>query len=260
MPGLVEAATAIMRSSERRLAVISQNVSNISTPGYKRQVSFEEMADVSREAAAATSPHAILSRIGTAQNAEEGVASQIATLRRATDSGAGALRQTAAPLDLAIAGSGYFQVRVGDAMGYTRQGQFALDADGRLIAGRNMVLQQAGGGDLILTRSDVEILADGTILDAGLPVARIALFAPEDGTDFANDTTGTWTTAAGGKMREVDDVQLRQGMLEDSNVTLGDEMIGVMAAMRQAESGARLIQTYDDLMGRVISVIGERGQ
>jgi flagellar basal-body rod protein FlgG len=46
-------------------------------------------------------------------------------------------------------------------------------------------------------------------------------------------------------------------MIEASNVSLGDEMVAMMTALRQAESGARLAQLYDDLMGRAITTLGE---
>ncbi len=46
-------------------------------------------------------------------------------------------------------------------------------------------------------------------------------------------------------------------MLESSNVSLGDEMIGMMGALRSADTGARLVQVYDDLMGKAISAFGQ---
>jgi flagellar basal-body rod protein FlgG len=49
-------------------------------------------------------------------------------------------------------------------------------------------------------------------------------------------------------------------MVEASNVSLGDEMVGMMQALRQAESGARLVQVYDDLMGRAITSFGQSGR
>lgn len=57
-------------------------------------------------------------------------------------------------------------------------------------------------------------------------------------------------------MVDTDAAEVRTGMLEASNVTLGDEMTQTMVAMRQAESGARLIQLYDELMGRAAVTFG----
>jgi flagellar basal-body rod protein FlgG len=49
-------------------------------------------------------------------------------------------------------------------------------------------------------------------------------------------------------------------MVEASNVSVGDEMVTMMASLRQAESGSRLVQTYDDLLGRAITTFGQGGQ
>ena len=57
-------------------------------------------------------------------------------------------------------------------------------------------------------------------------------------------------------MEAVAEPMIRQGMVESSNVSMGDEMVTMMAAMRQAEGGARLVQVYDELMGRALTTLG----
>jgi len=57
-------------------------------------------------------------------------------------------------------------------------------------------------------------------------------------------------------MQESTSAGIRQGMLESSNVSLGDEMVTMMTAMREAEGGSRLIQTYDDLIERAVTTFG----
>ncbi|KRC78095.1 hypothetical protein ASE13_17240 [Sphingomonas sp. Root241] len=158
------------------------------------------------------------------------------------------------PLDLAVNGDGFFQVRAGDQLLYTRQGQFQLAENGAVVSSQGYVLQQAGGGDLVLDNAAVTILDDGAVLDDGRPVARIGLSAPAAGATLT--ALGESHFAAGGTMEEVADPSIRQGMLESSNVAMGDEMVTMMAAMRQAESGARLVQVYDELMGRALTTLG----
>ena len=53
---------------------------------------------------------------------------------------------------------------------------------------------------------------------------------------------------------------LRQAMVETSNVTMASEMVGMMAAVREAETGAKLVQVYDDLMGRALTAFGQGGK
>jgi flagellar basal-body rod protein FlgG len=163
------------------------------------------------------------------------------------------------PLDLAISGAGFFQLRAGNDIVYSRQGQFRLSDDGSVVTPQGHVLQQAGGGDLLLERAGVTILEDGQVLDGERPVGRIALFAPAS-PDVAVQSLGGSLFGFAGEAVEADASGLRQGMVEASNVSMGDEMVSMMAAVRQAEGGARLVQLYDDLMGRAITAFGQSSQ
>ncbi|KQN21433.1 hypothetical protein ASE86_14505 [Sphingomonas sp. Leaf33] len=235
----MESATAIMRMAERRLDVSAHNVANISTPGYKRRIGFAE-------AVAAGSS----GRFAGAGDVALSVRHDRAQAR---------LAETGNPFDLAISGDGYFRVRSGDAVLYTRQGQFRRDADGLLVTPQGYVLQQAGGGDLVIDGATMTVRQDGMVLEGGRPVARLAI---EAGADPAAMTAvgESFYSVPEGAMGEAEGALVRQGMLEGSNVTLGDEMTQSMIAVRQAESGARLIQLYDELMGRAVSAFGGNGR
>ncbi|QXT34440.1 flagellar hook basal-body protein [Sphingomonas sanguinis] len=240
MTGLVDSATAIMRMAERRLDVVAHNVANIATPGYKRRIGFAQ-------AMAA----------GSAMPASPAEAMVELMVRH--DRSQAQLSQTSNPFDLAISGEGYFRVRAGDGILYTRQGQFHRDADGLVVSPQGYVLQQAGGGDLVLDGTTMRIRQDGTVLDGERPIARIAI---ETGADAAAMTAvgESFYAAPDGTMAQAEGAVVRQGMLEGSNVTLGDEMTQSMVAVRQAESGARLIQLYDELIGRAVSAFGSSGK
>jgi len=226
--GLIESASGILSASERRLETVSNNVSNISTPGFKRQISFEEVLS-GRESADA--------------------------LRHRSDLAQGQLSRTGNPLDLAISGPGFFRLRSGDEILYSRQGQFRVGAEGAVVNSSGQILQQAGGGDLVLERAAVEILEDGTVLDGERPVGRIGVYVAGDPAAL-RPLGGSTFAASEDAMEDAPAAALRQGMVEASNVVLGDEMVTMMATVRQAEGGARLVQVYDDLLGRAISTFG----
>lgn len=229
MAGLVEMASAIMGGAQRRLEIAAANVSNGATPGYKRVSPVRSSSSPYAQAADRV-------RVGMDQ---------------------GKLRATGRPLDLAIAGEGLFQVRAGDRLLYTRQGQFSVDADGAVVSAQGHPLQQAGGGDLIVGAGAVVVDPDGTVTEDGRPVGRIALFRT---TDAANLSPVNGTLFALTDAEEVDAPQLRQAMLEASTVELGTEMVSMMAALREADAGAKLVQTYDDLIGRAITTFGGTGR
>lgn len=235
MSGLVESATAIMRASERRIEIVSSNISNVSTPGYKRQISFADLV---------------------ANGAGDRIGAMMTRVR--ADLTQGKMNQSGNPLDLAIGGDGFFQLRDGNDLVYSRQGQFKLAADGTVVTAQGQVLQQAGGGDLVLESANVKILANGTVLDNDRPVGRIGLFVPSSA-GAVQPLDGSLFRFTGSAANEATGPQLHQGMVEASNVSVGDEMLTMMAALRQAESGSKLVQTYDDLLGRAISSFGQAG-
>ena len=242
MGAFVDSVGDILLRVERRVEVAAQNISNTSTPGYKRGVSFESFVGVSDE---------LLS-----SNAFDGPAA-LKAAGMALDLTPGQLQVTNNPNDLAIAGAGFFTLRTkSGALLYTRQGQFQHDSDGHLINAQGGVLQQRGGGDLVLKSGDFSVLGDGTVVQAGEAVGRIAvagLSAPaavkyaEDGLYSAPEAT----------VSLMDDPSVSQGALEASNVSLGVEMMTIMAALRQAQAGQHLMNMYDDLMGRAVTTFGQ---
>ncbi|HEX9933317.1 MAG TPA: flagellar hook basal-body protein [Allosphingosinicella sp.] len=238
MSGLIESALAIMGGAERRIAIAASNVANANTPGFKRQVSFAEAMVTAGGGRAETSPTAVRTR---------------------SDFSQGQMAASGNGLDVAIGGDGFFQLRAGEEIAYSRQGQFHRADDGRVLSAQGHVLQQAGGGDLVLDGGEVEILADGTVIEGERPVARIAVFAAAD-PGRIEALGGSLFRIAEDAAEELAEPDLRQHMVEASNVTLGEEMTGMMAALRQAESGARLVSVYDDLLGRAITTFGQTGR
>ncbi|OCC22945.1 hypothetical protein MB02_14360 [Croceicoccus estronivorus] len=238
MSGLIESASSILASSERRVEASALNVSNASTPGYKRQVAFTSAL---KQAASAIGPR--VARTGAAADSE---------LHFTTDFSQGALRETGSPLDLAIYGPGLIQLRDGDVYVYSRGGSFTVGPEGVVADPAGRRLQQAGGGDLTVSNPTPEILGDGTVIENGLPVSTIALLEPA-APERVTTLGGGIFTAPDSAMEQASDSILHQGQLESANVTMSDEMIAMMSATRQAEGGARLVQFYDQLIGQAIT-------
>lgn len=236
MPSLIDSASAILSAAESRLEASAQNIANASTKGFKRQVSFSEVL------------------AGAAEDSTEPAA-----FNTLVDFTQGRLIETGNPLDLAISGPGLLQLRDGDVLIYSRGGTFARDEDGRLADAVGRILQQAGGGDLAVKGDSLSILEDGTLIEDGLPTGKIALYETIEpatlsalgGTTFAADPVA---------MDEAASSQLRQGFTEASNVVMSEEMIAMMASVRRAESGGRLVQFYDHLIGQAITTFSRSGK
>ena len=236
MTGFIESAAAILSNSERRLEIISQNITNASTPGYKRQIAFSEL-------------------IRSGDNVED----SRTILATSIDSREGKFTESSNNLDLAIVGPGLFMVRDGERYYYSRSGQFSRNADGALVDARGMVLQQAGGGDLVLSGTAIEVMEDGTVLDDDVPVASVGIYQAGKDVEMKH-VGGALFTAASNQMAETGDSIVRQGVIESSNVVLSDEMVNLMANTRQAEMGGQLVRTYDQLIGQAITAFTRSGR
>lgn len=229
----MEIGSSVISQAQRRSEIVAQNMANVATPGYRRQVSFASFVDRNKM----------------------DIADPIAHLT-SVDFSAGKLNETGAAYDIAILGDGFFALRREGQIIYTRNGQFSRNADGRLVNGSGFALQTADGEDLVLKGRLFAVGADGVVRDGLNEVARIAAYDFEDRQQLVIFEGGFVAGEAvvptlNGKAR------FRQGALETSNVSQGDEMVTLMEALRRAESGQRIIGTYDDLMARVITIFGD---
>lgn len=232
MPDLVAAASAILSQSQQRAEIAAQNVANATMPAYKRRVPFAELLE-QRAAADRVAPN-----VGTA-----------------IDFTAGKLAQTGNPYDLAISGAGFFAVRNGETVRYVRAGRFMRDPDGRLVDAAGGALQKSGGGDVVVFGAAFKVGTGGDISENGTAAGKIGVFTGTDAAPFVPVEGGFAAPPAGAV--PADAAEIVQGAYEVSNVSTGDEMVAMMQAIRQAESGQRIMIAYDDLMGRVISTFGE---
>lgn len=232
MGGIIEAGGALLAQASRRLEVSALNISNIATPGYKARIAYQN--------------HAI--DFGTLLR-EEPVAV-------ADDWRSGNLRPTGNALDLGIAGDAFFILRGPEGTVYSRNGQFRRDVDGRLVDVNGLAVQSSGG-DIVLESDSPEILADGTIIDHGEPVARLELVAAGEPSILRRQ--GEYFLAETGSMHPARRAVVHQGMIEASNVSMASEVLAMMQSQRAAESGQNLIRLYDDLMGRALAAFGQFG-
>lgn len=233
MGDLLSSAIEVISRAERRVEVAGQNIANITTPGYKKLIGFEGFV-----------------------SANDGNQSVSAVSNTSSDYSSGKLVVTGNALDLAIAGRGYFSLTATEGVVYSRQGQFSRDGDGRLVSATGAALLGADGKELVVELGDLVVQDNGLVLVNDRPAGRIALVELMDGAEFTR-VEGSAFAASPDAMLDVEAPIIRQGMLEGSNVSLGDEMVSMMEALRRAESAQRLIGVYDDLIGRVITTMGQ---
>lgn len=223
--GLYIAASGMLSEMVRQ-DHLANDLANANTSGYKAdRVSQHSFA---RELA-------VVNRQTGAQVGALGTGVQIAA--QVTDFTPQALKDTGEPLDLAIAGEGFFAVQAPDGVRYTRNGSFAADAQGRLVdQGGNLVL----GAD----RRPVLLRADGTVDPVRVGVFAVA--APRKAGDGL--LTGAATGAATGTVRS--------GALEGSGIDASRTMVDMMASMRAFEAGQKAITTIDETLRLASGQVG----
>jgi len=226
-------AAAGMTAQQQRLDALSNDVANVNTTGYKRvRVAFRDLAYTP-------------SGLATA-GMQEGAGAAATTIGRT--SAQGALKETGEPLDVALTGPGWLQVR--DAGGQellTRDGDLQLDEQGRLATRNGLLLDPPVRVPAGTQPSEVGIGPDGTVSVAGQGVGRVRLvsvMAPA-GLRPVGENAFVPTPESGPVRAAEPGTALRQGALEASNVDLGDVMAEMIEAQRAFELASRAIQTQD---------------
>jgi flagellar basal-body rod protein FlgG len=235
---LLSAVLGSMHADMARLERVAMNIANAQTTGYKREV---------------------LAQAPFAARVEAGAAA-VSVL---TDARPGTLRPTGQPLDLALAGPGWFEVATPQGLAYTRQGNFRLDAQGRLVTQQGHPVLGAGG-DIVLLQAAPVIDANGRVFESAAaagrqttPLAqlRVVRFAP----GVTSERLGDGLVLLQGEPVAVPDgeMQLRQGFLENSNVSPMHEMVRLLESVRHLEAMQKVALGYDEMLGTSIRKLGE---
>lgn len=226
----------------RELDIVANNIANADTTGFK-----VEQLLVGAEIGERARNHAI--RPSASFVLDNGVG---------RDFGQGALEQTGRDLDFGIEGEGaFFTVQDGDGEAYTRDGAFSIDAEGRLVTqGGAAVL--GDGGEIILdaTLGPVSVGPDGTITQGIQQVGRLTLARFETLSVLSKDGDGLYRNRSNAQPIEATGAQVRQGMLEGSNVNPLIEITNLIEISRAYERASKMVEQTNDLSRRSVERLG----
>jgi flagellar basal-body rod protein FlgF len=245
-------AAAGLATATLRLGVVSNNVANAATPGYKQDRLPEEVGRSIDLLKYATSPNG--RPVGNITLGPKLGLSQL-------DLAPGPINETANPLDLAIAGTGFFAVQRADgSTAYTRDGGFHTDPDGSLRARDGSAVLDTNGSPITLPTEasfDVAVSADGTILTNGNPAAQLQMvdFAP--GAQLDKVGNGMFAAQNGAQPQPATGAQLYQGYLEGSNVDMTESMVSTMNLVRAYEANQKLMQIADETLKSAVTEVGK---
>jgi flagellar basal-body rod protein FlgF len=226
----------------RELDIVANNIANADTTGFK-----VEQLMVGEEIGQRARNHGI--RGGASFVMDHGVG---------RDFGQGALRQTSRPLDFAIEGEGaFFTVEAANGEAYTRDGAFTLDPEGRLTTQGGLPVM-GDGGEIILDAAlgEPSVAEDGTISQNGLPVGRLSVVRFDELAVLAKGGDGLYRNVSNARPSDAPDVQVRQGMLEGSNVNTILEITNLIEISRAYERASKMIENTNDLSRRAVERLG----
>ncbi len=242
--------TSGMITHGRHLDVISNNMANVATAGFK--------ADTFT---ATTFEDVLWSRVGNKEKTYIDLGNQsyiTVPSENYTDYTTGSYDDTGEPLDFAIEGNEgcYFAFNTENGRVYSRAGQFTLDNDGYLtLPGVGRVLDVAGNEIYLMTDKVHGDSYGGIYTDGGAYLGRLGVYRfPEDAQPIKNREA--LFVANGQEPELVTDVRVVNGLVERSNVDLVKQMVCMISEQRAYQSAAQVSKMYDDLMTKTTSELG----
>ncbi|HVY17754.1 MAG TPA: flagellar basal-body rod protein FlgG [Rhodopila sp.] len=250
-----------MQAQQTNVEVISNNMANMTTTGFKRRrAEFQDLIYQNLRRVGANS-----SDSGTVvpSGAQVGLGVKTAAIYRINEQGN--LQQTSNTLDLAIQGNGYFQVTTpsGDTA-YTRDGTFALAADGTIVTADGYTVQPGvqipanATGVTINTSGQVQVTLSGQTAPQTVGQIQLAVFPNEAGLDSQGGNLFAQTAASGapvvGNAGTAGYGTVMQGFIETSNVNVVTEITNLITAQRAYEMNSKVITASDEMMSTLTNL------
>jgi flagellar basal-body rod protein FlgG len=254
MQALHTAATG-MAAQELNVQVISNNIANLRTTGFKKQtVAFQDLIyEHVRRVGAQASDQGTILPVGVDIG---GGVKTVGTPRSMTQ---GTLSQTGNDLDLAVSGEGFFKILMPDGTyQYTRDGTFQMDNQGRVVTAQGNPVQPTitipnnASGIAVNEQGQVSVTLPGSSSNTILGQIGVTRFINKAGLQPVGSNQFTETTSSGapqdGTANSEGYGKITQGSLEQANVDVVSEMSDLIAAQRAYEMNAKVISAADQMM------------
>lgn len=234
-----------MITQNRNMNVISNNMANVSTPGYKADKLIES-----------TFRDEMIYRYDQQGKTAVGTVSRMnIAAERVTNYAEGGLRETGGALDVGLTGNGFFAIQTNNnGVVYTRNGSFNLDDERYLVLpGVGRVLGE-DGGPIQLTTDKVGIDKQGNITteDGYQDFGRLRVVDFENYDQLTKITSGVFEAA--GQPQEAENAKVNQRYTEYSNASMAEEMTRMMSGQRVLQGSAQIIKMYDQLIGKIATL------
>ena len=253
--GLYTAYTGMI-NEQNRMDIMTNNLANASTVGYKKEgstsQSFDDVLTVKIKDQS----------VGMRNVQKIGIKNPGVKIgENYTNYSQGSFRITGNTYDLALSGEGFFAIEFTNKAGetdtkYTRAGQFTLNKDGYLVTEEgDYVLDTQNRRIRLNTLIDSSITDDGTIYQNDQAVAKIQVTDFAD-YDYLEKYGETYYQPIQGAQTIASNAQVKSGYLEMANVQIVSEMVNLISITRAYESNQKVVQTIDDTLDVAVNQIG----
>ena len=255
LKGLYTAYTGLV-NEQNRMDIMTNNLANASTVGYKKEgstsQSFDDILTVKIKDAS----------VGVMTVQRTGINNPGVKIgENYTDYTQGSFRNTGNTYDLALSGEGFFAIEFTNKAGetstrYTRAGQFTLNKEGYLVTQEGDYVLDVDSKRIKLdTLQDTDVAVDGTISQGGVRVTQLQV-ADFENYDYLEKYGETYYRPIEGAKLTKGTGLVRAGYLEMSNVQVVSEMVNLISITRAYESNQKIIQTYDGSLDIAVNQLG----
>ena len=222
---------------------ITNNLANVNTPGFKRtRTSFQQLLDQAAAAAAA----------------DESLPPQAeVTAISGVDFSQGALSHTGRALDLALGGEGFFVLETPDGPLYTRSGKFHVNVQRQLVDGAGRLVASQGGPITIppeVSPMAVLVSSDGVLHAGSEELGKLQVAQFEHPSELIPVGSGCFQAPDAAGRKEAENFSVHQGSVESSNVSLVEELIGLITVTRLYQANIKSMTTQDQAMKQILDV------
>lgn len=235
MNNSLEMLQKIMTAQIHKNDIVANNLANISTNGFKKEVAFFDILNQNSDALS----------VKVRTNFEQGP-----------------LNKTGNPLDLAIRGEGFFVVRAESGDALTRDGHFSVSDEGTLVNSSNNPLMGLGGRIDVpmdeFSEGDISINEEGEIFVGNQFVDQLKIARVDDPSGLKKSGENLFVAPRNYSTVDFPDTTILQGQLEGSNVNPVVEMVHLIELQRQFESSQRAMSAIDNVLGKAASDISRR--
>lgn len=240
-----------MGNQQAMLDVVTNNLAHVESKGYKReQVVNSTFANI---LVSMQSPY----KKGLTSVGASGMGTAVATV--SLDMDQGRLNETGTYTDFALVGDGFYVFQVETPAGtkelYSRDSSFHVDSAGFLVNSRgDRLLSQSG--PIEVKDSKFSVTLDGKVQIEGGGEHQLRIVEFGNPKALKKEGEKYFSASAGAQMRDAATTEVRQGVIEESNVDVTDEVTNMIQALRSYQAGQKLMQAHDEMLDKAINQVG----